>query len=106
MLPNDDSSENGHTKRRDIIRTVLDMYIRGKRLAGRPHIRLMDSIRRDMKAYGLDDQMTQDRKVFLVMSSRELILGLTQEWFGQLSFSRLECGVYDTLHIYPRCEIF
>ena len=29
------------------------------------------------------------------------ILGLTQEWFRTVSFSRLACGVYDTLHIYP-----
>ena len=33
------------------------------------------------------------------------ILGLTQEWFRELSFSRLECGVHDRLHIYPLCGI-
>ncbi len=33
--------------------------------------------------------------------------GLTEEWFRELSFSRLECGVHDRLHIYPLlCGIF
>ena len=39
--------------------------------------------------------------VFLVLSyvySKQPILGLTQEWFRELSFSRLECGVHK-LHI-------
>ena len=31
--------------------------------------------------------------------SKQAILGLTQEWFRELSFSRLECGVHDKLHI-------
>ena len=31
--------------------------------------------------------------------SKQPILGLTQEWFRELSFSRLECGVHDKLHI-------
>ena len=38
---------------------------------------------------------------FLVLSyvySKQPILGLTQEWFRELSFSRLECGVHK-LHI-------
>ena len=30
--------------------------------------------------------------------SKQPILGLTQEWFRELSFSRLECGVHK-LHI-------
>ena len=34
------------------------------------------------------------------------VLGLTQEWLRELSFSRLECGVHDRLHIYPLCGIF
>ena len=38
--------------------------------------------------------------------SKEPILGLTQEWFREFSFSRLECGVHDRLHIYPLCGIF
>ena len=41
---------------------------------------------------------------FLVLSyvglySKQAIFGLTQEWFRELSFSRLECGVHDKLHI-------
>ena len=39
--------------------------------------------------------------MFLVLSyvySKQPILGLTQEWFRELSFSRLECGVHK-LHI-------
>ena len=38
--------------------------------------------------------------------SKQPIFGLTQEWFRELSFSRLECGVHDRLHIYPLCGIF
>ena len=39
---------------------------------------------------------------FLVHSyvySKQPIFGLTQELLGELSFSRLECGVHDKLHI-------
>ena len=38
--------------------------------------------------------------------SKQPIFRLTQEWFRELSFSRLECGVHDRLHIYPLCGIF
>ena len=38
--------------------------------------------------------------------SKQPIFGLTQEWFRELSFSRLDCGVHDKLHIYPLCGIF
>ena len=31
--------------------------------------------------------------------SKQLIFGLTQEWFRELSFSRLDCGVHDKLRI-------
>ena len=31
--------------------------------------------------------------------SKQPIFGLTQEWLRELSFSRLECGVHDKLHI-------
>ena len=31
--------------------------------------------------------------------SKQPIFGLTQEWLRELSFSRLECGVHDRLHI-------
>ena len=58
----------GHIRRRDtedITRMVLETTdIPGKRPRGRPRIRWMDNIRRDMKIYGLDDQMTEDRKVW------------------------------------------
>ena len=42
----------------------------------------------------------------LSYSYKQPIFGLTQEWFRELSFSRLECGVHDRLHIYPLCGIF
>ena len=42
----------------------------------------------------------------VLIYSKQPILGLTQEWFLELSFSRLECGVHDRLHIYPLCGIF
>ena len=38
--------------------------------------------------------------------SKEPILGLTQEWFRELSFPRLECRVHDKFHIYPLCSVF
>ena len=47
--------------------------------------------------------------VFLVLVS---ILQTAHLWantgvvFRELSFSRLECGVHDRLHIYPLCGIF
>ena len=31
--------------------------------------------------------------------SKQPIFGLIHEWFRELSFSRLECGVHDRLHI-------
>ena len=31
--------------------------------------------------------------------SQQPIFGLTQEWFRELSFSRLECGVHDKIHM-------
>ena len=40
--------------------------------------------------------------MFLVLSyayTKQPIFGLTQERFRELSFSRLECGVHDKLHI-------
>ena len=30
---------------------------------------------------------------------KQPMFGLTQEWFREVSFSRLECGVHDKLHI-------
>ena len=42
----------------------------------------------------------------LLVYSKQPIFGLTQEWLRELSFSRLDCGVHDRLHIYPMCEIF
>ena len=37
---------------------------------------------------------------YRVQCSEQPILGLTLGWFRELSFSRLECGVHDRLHIY------
>ena len=42
---------------------------------------------------------------FLVISSilKQLVLGLTQDWFRELTLSRRGCvGVHDRLHILPR----
>ena len=51
-------------------RTVLDMEISGKRPRGRPRIRWMDNIRRDMRLHGLDTSMTEDRKVWSTMVAK------------------------------------
>ena len=44
--------------------------------------------------------------LFLVLTPNRPIFGMTQEWFRELSFSRLQCGVHDMLHIYTMCGIF
>ena len=53
-----------------------------------------DTISQADKGYGTMGQI-------LVSSvySKHPIFGLTQEWLRELSFSRLECGVHDKLHI-------
>ena len=50
-------------------RTVLDMEIPVKRPIGSP-IRWMDNIRRDMRLHGLDESMTEDRKVWSTMVAK------------------------------------
>ena len=60
----------GHLKRRkpeDMKIIVLDMEIPGKRPRDRPCIRWIDNIRRDMILHGLDESMTEDRKVSSTM---------------------------------------
>ena len=50
--------------------------------------------------------------MFLVLSFLVSILQTAHLWantgvvFRELSFSRLECGVHDRLHIYPLCGVF
>ena len=44
-----------------------------------------------------------ERGTVLTPISKQPNFGLTQEWLRELSFSRLECGVHDRLHIYPLC---
>ena len=63
----------GHIKRRkpeDMTRTVLGMEMPGKRPRGRPRIRWMDNIRRDMRLHGLDESMPEDRKVWSTMVAK------------------------------------
>ena len=43
--------------------------------------------------------------VFLVLQTAHLWAN-TGVVFRELSFSRLECGVHDRLHIYPLCGVF
>ena len=50
---------------------------------------------------GLDGWLAAVSGVLSYVYSKQPVLGLTQEWFRVLSFSRLECGVHDRLHIYP-----
>ena len=43
---------------------------------------------------------------FLVIYSKQPIFRLTQEWFRELPFSGLACGVHDRLHINIHTGIF
>ena len=51
-------------------------------------------------------RLAQRVDVLSCVYSKQPIFGLTQEWLRELSFSRLEYGVHDRLHIYPLCGIF
>ena len=44
--------------------------------------------------------------LIIFKSNEKQLTGLTQTWFRELSFSRLECGVHDRLHICPLFGIF
>ena len=52
--------------------------------------------------------ITQKRLSWYVLSyiRQTAHFWLTQEWFSELSSSRLESGVHDRLHIYSLCGIF
>ena len=62
----------GHVRRRDdshMTRTALDMEVEGVRPRGRPKLRDMDTIRRDMKKTGLTDVNILDRKDWIMAVS-------------------------------------
>ena len=69
-----------------------------------------------MESVGLNEYVTAERwtqntadlvlSYFYIVYYKQPIFGLTQEWFRELSFSGLECGVHDRLHSYPLCGIF
>ena len=46
--------------------------------------------------------MKQVLSSILFPYSKKPILGLAQEWFRELSFSKLECGVHESL-FYEQC---
>ena len=63
----------GHVSRRDDIhmtRTVLDMVVEGVRPRGRPKLRYMDTIRRDIKKNALTDVTILNRKDWRLAVSR------------------------------------
>ena len=63
----------GHARRRDkshTTRTVLDMVAEGVRPRGRPKLRYMDTIKRDIKKDGLTDVNILDRKDWRLAVSR------------------------------------
>ena len=63
----------GHVSRRDeshTTRTVLDMVREGVRPRGRPKVRYMDIIKRDIKKNGLTDGNILDRNDWILAVSR------------------------------------
>ena len=63
----------GHVSRRDdshMTRTVLDMVVEGVRPRGRPTLRCIDTIRRDIEKSGLTDVNILDRKNWRLAVSR------------------------------------
>ena len=63
----------GHVSRRDdshITRTVLDMVVEGVRPRGRPKLRYMDTIRRDIKKNALTDVNILNRNDWRLAVSR------------------------------------
>ena len=53
-----------------ITRTVLDMEVEGVRPRGRPKLRYMDTIKKDIKKNGLTDVNILDRKDWRLAVSR------------------------------------
>ena len=59
----------GHVRRREeshITRTVLDMVVEGVRPIGRPNLRYMDTIRRDIEKNGMTYVNILDRKNWIL----------------------------------------
>ena len=58
----------GHVKSRDEtdisenIRAVLEMKMEGKRPGGRPKLRWNDTVRRDLKAWNIREELDTDRE--------------------------------------------
>ena len=95
----------GHVSRRydiHMTRTVLDMVVEGVKPRGRPNLRYMDTIRRDIKKNALTDVNILNRKDWRLAVSRAAHLYCSQLPTFSKSSSMIDC-LFDDVVVASRC---